>query len=141
MANHKIPLQFPAVMLLVIVSGCHVFSSTANPRIVNQFTEIETLLILTDDPEPIKVTDPVAIRKLQTIYTQARWELFIDTMPADVVAIKCMRNHKESFRLLFGAGWLIEWDPDNGGTRKSILDEQAVDWLSQLTKQAEITSN
>ena len=59
----------------------------------------------------------------------------IDTMPADVVAIRCMRDGDESFRLLFGAGWLIEWEHEKGAIRKSILDKESRDWLYKLTGQ------
>jgi hypothetical protein len=46
-----------------------------------------------------------------------------------------MRDGHESFTLLFGAGWLIEWEYEKGAIRKSILDEESRDWLYKLTGQ------
>ena len=127
--------QFSIVAIVILqLVGCRSLSSTPDKTIVNKFAHIDTLMI-TADPEPIEITDSATIQQLKQLYEQAKWKPFIDTMPADVVAIKCMQDGEESFRLLFGAGWLIEWEYDNGAIRKSILDADSRDWLYKLTGQ------
>ena len=125
--------QLPIVALVILqLAGCRSLSSTADKTIVNKFAHIDTLMI-TAKREPIEITDTATIQKLKQLYEQAKWKPFIDTMPADVVAIKCMQGDNESFRLLFGAGWLIEWEYEKGAIRKSILDKDSHDWLDTLT--------
>jgi hypothetical protein len=126
------PLKAAIVLLLVV--GCRSLSSTPDKTIVNKFANIDTLII-TAKPEPIEVSDGATVQRLKQLYEQANWKPFIDTMPADVVAIRCMRDGDESFRLLFGAGWLIEWEHEKGAIRKSILDKESRDWLYKLTGQ------
>lgn len=124
-----------SIVVILHVVGCRLLSSTPNKTIVNRFTKIDTLII-TADPEAIEITDAATIQRLKQIYQNARWKPFIDTMPSDAVAIKCMRGGDESFRLLFGAGWLIEWEYEKGAIRKSTLNAESCDWLYELTGQA-----
>ena len=126
-------LLIAAAVILQLV-GCHSLSSTPDKTIVNKFAHVDALMI-TADSEPIEITDPETIQQLKQLYEQAKWKPFIDTMPADVVAIKCMQDGDESFRLLFGAGWLIEWEYEKGAIRRSMLDKDSRNWLYKLTGQ------
>lgn len=130
----SLQLLISAAVILSVV-GCRSLSSTPDKAIVNRFIKIDALIIAAD-PEAIEITDVATIQRLKQLYESARWKPFIDTMPADVVAIKCMQGSDESFRLLFGAGWLIEWEHEKGAIRKSILDENSRNWLYELTVQA-----
>lgn len=131
------PQCYPHVIVVFAalqLVGCRSLSSTPNTTIINKFAKVDTLMI-GFDPETIEITDAATIQKLKQLYEQARWKPFIDTMPSDAVAIKCMQGGDESFRLLFGAGWLIEWEHEKGAIRKSILDKESRDWLYELTGQ------
>ncbi len=128
MATFRSYQLVPVAIVTLQLAGCRMLNSTPDKTIVSKFENIDTLMI-SADPIPIQITDAETIDQLKQLYERANWKPFIDTTPADVVAIKCMQGGEESFRLLFGAGWLIEWEYDKGGIRKSILDTESRDWL------------
>jgi hypothetical protein len=125
-------IQIALIAATVSFAGCGMLSRMPDKNIVNKFDDVTSLRI-PNKGHPIEITDPSSIRRLKTIYATARWKPFWDTMPNDVVTIKCMQNDEELFQLLYGATWLIEWHDDQRG-RKAILDETSHEWLDELVQ-------
>ncbi len=130
-SRNKIQASF--FLVLLSIAGCHTLTSSPDPKIISKFSGVDSLIIKTETKQ-IKIDDPAVIQRLKTIYEQAKWKTFRDTMSVDTISIKCMNKGEESFRFLFTRHSLLERKSEKYGYRKSVLDEESSKWLRTITK-------
>ncbi len=127
-----LPTTTVAVSCSLALVGCRVLSTAPDRTIVEDFAEVNVLFLRKGD-SPVKiVSDPVAITRLRRIYQDAKWRLFADTVPADIVDIRCHQGKSRRFTLYYGAGWLLEEKQPGDVWRKAYLDEPSRRWLDKL---------
>ncbi len=127
-----LPTTTVAVSFSLALAGCRLLSTLPDRTIVEDFAEVNVLFIRKGDSQMKIVSDPIAIARLRRIYQDAKWHLFADTVPADIVDISCHQGKSHRFTLLYGAGWLIEEKQPGGVWRKAYLDEPSRQWLDKL---------
>ncbi len=129
------PLCLYCLLMMTLTIGCRSLATTPDRHLTQQFETIDRLVVVSSDSD-VEHTDPETIDRLRDIYLRADWKPFLDTTPGDTVAIRAFVAEQEAFRLLYGAGWLMEWTYDTGPIRKGILNEADREWLSSLSRQS-----
>lgn len=123
----------PSLLIVILFAclGCRSLSTVSDTGIIAQFDSVDALEV-SRGKQKIKITSPRKIQNLKTVYANAKWSPWVDTMPSGIVHIDCKRGDETLFSLLYGT-WLIEWSKETGPVRKAKLDAEAVALMQELT--------
>ena len=115
--------------LIVLLLGCASPHVIHNRRINRDFANVNSLRIESRAMgESIDVVDAETITRLRQIHRSAKWDPIPATMPLDLIAIYGLRDDKQEFKLVYGAGWLMDTQ-DGKIVRWSKLNADDRAWM------------
>ena len=79
----------------------------------------------------LRINDERIIRGLKQIHDRAKWDPLPITLPADTIAVSGLSQDQEQFRLLLGAGWIMDTDQDGLVTRLAELSAEDWKWVKR----------
>ena len=77
----------------------------------------------------VTLADPDLIAEFKAIHGRSKWDPVPTTMPGDMVSIYGMANGERLFKLVYGAGWLMDTDDEGRIVRLGILNQSDHQWM------------
>ena len=120
---------FVSFVLFTLVFGCASPHVIHNNRINRDFKNIDSLRIEnTALGESIEIDDAETIARLRKIHRRATWDPMPATMPIDLIAIYGVNEGEHEFKLVYGAGWLMD-TKDETIVRWPTLNSEDREWM------------
>ena len=128
--------------ILTMLSGCRTLTSV--PMIVSPTVTTESVfapvthleLEIYGNGTTIHGSDDnKVIRRLESMFSSAKWRPFIDTVPSDTVRFRALNGDQELFDFAYGAGWIYDWSSNPRMMDKGIPNEIDRDWMHELVSE------
>lgn len=111
-----------------VLAGCKSLSPFADRRVVAKFDQVDSIEVLSNRDIVRVIDDAATISRMKSIYENAKWRPWMDTMPSGGRRFVCKAGDDVLFELIW-VGWLIEWEETSGPIRKATLEPADSKWL------------
>jgi hypothetical protein len=119
------------VLILGFITGCalpQIRPSNDTKRLFNAIDTIQTQAV----GEVVTIDDRETIDRLRQAYVRSKWDPIPTTMPIDIVTIYGIKDGQRKFKLLYGAGWIIDTDLETGEVqRMGTLTDDDQEWMHE----------
>jgi hypothetical protein len=108
-------------MLLMSCSTPRVFPSRTTQKAFGLIDSIEV--------DELLISDANIVGKLKEVHSRSKWEPMPITLPADIITIYGVEKGVRRFKLLYGAGWIMETNDDGEIVRRGSLEIEDRKWM------------
>ena len=119
------------VLILGLFGGCASPQIRPNDDIEQSFAAIDVIQIEAVG-KTLTIEDRETIERIRHAYGRSQWDRVPTTMPADLVKIHGLEHGVRKFKLLYGAGWIMDTDPESGKIlRLGTLSGEDREWMHE----------
>lgn len=119
------------LIVLGFLSGCTLPQIRPRAEVQRTFATVDYLEVSAVG-QVLTITDRETIARIQMAYSRSKFEPIPQTEPLDMVTICGIQGGQEKFKLRFGAGWIMDIDPESESiVRWGKLTDEDREWLQK----------
>lgn len=124
-------LWLALLLLTSLALGCASPSIRPNAQVRRSFNQTDAVHLEINGVATGRqqVTNPDFISRLQEIHARSKWDPIPITNPADLVSIVGLSDGQQQFKLVYGAGWIMETKDGEIVRWRRIRDEKDRVWM------------
>jgi hypothetical protein len=120
-----------AVLIFGFITGCALPQIRPNSDIKRLFGAIDTIQTEAVG-KVVTIEDRETIDRIRQAYGRSKWDPMPTTMPLDLVTIFGIKDGQREFKLLYGAGWIIDTDLETGAVQRlGTLTDEDREWMHE----------
>lgn len=116
--------QWILVLMLLAQSGCSLPRIRPDSHAQKAFDAVDAIEVGEE-----QITDRALIMRLKAIHRESNWEPLPMTLPLDLIPIYGLENGSRRFKLVYGAGWLMDTDAKEQIVRIGKLSDEDREWI------------
>lgn len=121
--------RLTTALILGVFAGCTSPQIRPDADIRQSFVAIDVIQIEAVG-ETVTIDDRETIERIGQAYNKSKWDPLPTTVPADLVRIYGLENGVRKFKLLYGAGWIMDTDSESGRIlRLGTLSDEDREWM------------
>lgn len=121
--------KLTTLIVLGFLSGCTLPQIRPRAEVQSTFATVDYLEVSAVG-QVLTITDRETIARIQMAYSRSKFEPIPQTEPLDMVTICGIQGGQEKFKLRFGAGWIMDIDPESESiVRWGKLTDEDREWL------------